>query len=715
MDFGRPQQRERGERPMPTDAELELSFYERFFFAQGLDAYPVQEEAFAHIFAGRSVLVTVPTGTGKTMIGKAAIFRALERGQTAVYTSPLRALTEEKYRELAADFGEERVGFATGDYKVNPSAPLQVVVAEILWNRIYGTRGERPPDVVVMDETHYFNDGERGYVWEQSIIGLDPRTQLVLLSATIGAPEQFCAWAYGVRKQTLELVRSDVRRVPLRHDYREQYLLEVVKELHASGDTPAIIFTFGRERCFERARLLKSCSRFTSEEERAQIVALAEPVLFQRGLGKELTSLLLHGIGVHHAGVLPRYKQLVERLALDKLVKFVVSTETIAAGINLPARTVIFPELKKHIQGKTRLLSSAELHQMAGRAGRPQFDTEGLAIVLAPEEVVQEARKETREAKKSGGKSDEARAFVAAYSRARQAAHKNGDVTWDRDVHAKVVAGAPAPLISRARITAEQVLAIGLPDLSVPAPPENLPAFLQLDIRSVIANLLLPDRERQEARQRLEQTITNLTAMGVVDEHGRHIKGQLIGKLRGIDGAFVYHALLARAHSVDEARALVEYLVDHDVIHKAVTRADDEKRRDWIKNRLRERRKDEPQVSWEDVEAEYERTFPRELTEPEKLHGEFVAGLPHPELHGGKRAKAILAEIERDDLGFFDYIERHGLAHEEGNLFTYLARVMKVARQIAEASELGEFAEVERSAQRLLSVIDEHVAAPERR
>src|SRR5262245_60046218 len=177
----------------------------------------------------------VPTGTGKTLMAKAGIFMALARGQRAIYTTPLRALTEEKHRELCDDFGPERVGFATGDYKVNPDAPVQVVVAEILWNRIYGDRGRPPADVVIMDEGHYFNDPERGHVWEQSIIGLDPRTQLVVLSATVGEAEQFCNWVYSCRRVEMALVQSSERKVPLHHFFRESYLIEVARELFGNG------------------------------------------------------------------------------------------------------------------------------------------------------------------------------------------------------------------------------------------------------------------------------------------------------------------------------------------------------------------------------------------------------------------------------------------------------------------------------------------------
>jgi hypothetical protein len=697
--------------PAPSRADLELAFYEKFFFSKGLEPYPVQEQAIEHIFNGSSVLVTVPTGTGKTVMAKAGLYKAIMSGETAVYTTPLRALTEEKYRELVADFGEDKVGFATGDYKVNPDAPLQVVVAEILWNRIYGEKIGRPADVVVIDEGHYFNDNERGYVWEQSIIGLDPRSQLIILSATVGQPEQFCAWAYETRKMTLELVKGTERKVPLYHHYKEQYLLETVKELHAAGETPAIVFTFSRDGCFENARLLKSCPRFTTEEERQAIAARLDAVMLDRGVAKELKGFLLHGIGIHHAGILPRYKQLVEELTLQRLLKFVVSTETISAGINLPAKRVVFPSLKKVIKSQPRLLLSAEYHQMAGRAGRPQFDSEGIAITLAPEDVVQAARKEIKDLTKGGRNFDEAKVWRACYSRAISQAKANNDVTWDAESYQKLVDGAPAPLTSRTKVTADMVLAIGLPDLSAPPSTERLPAHLDLNIRTVISHLLLPAHERMAQLKQLEMVTANLRAMGVLDEHGKQVKGEMIRKLRGVDGPFVYHAIVSKDMDYNLARQMCEYLVEHDVIVKLLGRKDEDKKRAWIKERLRDRRKDEPMVSWEDVEEEYYRNFPRELTPIEVVHSEFQNALPHPELHGGKKPKAIWAAMEDEGLSFLEFVEKHELAYEEGNFFSYLARVMRTARMLHQVTTIGEFDTVERSIRDRLSVIDERVLA----
>lgn len=695
---------------MVSPGDIELAFYEKFLWGRGLEPYPVQETAIRHIVAGTSVLVTVPTGTGKTLMAKAALHAALARGERAIYTTPLRALTEEKYRELCADFGDTQVGFATGDYKVNREAPIQVEVAEILWNRIVSEKNVCPAEVVVMDEGHYFNDPERGYVWEQSIIGLDPRTQLVILSATVGHPERFCHWASLTRRVPLELVDSRERKVPLVHDFREEQLIDTVRELAHQGDVPAIIFVFGREQCFEVARLLKSCRRFTTDEERARVEAMCDEVLLPGGVAAELRPLFAHGIGIHHAGILPRYKQLVEQLALERLIKFVVSTETIAAGINLPARTVVFPSLRKFIKKEPRLVTAAEYHQMSGRAGRPQFDDRGLAITLAPEEVVSALRKELRDAAKRPAY-DEAKVRKTIYNKARSEAQRTGDIIWSPEVHAELVRGEPAELRSRTKITTEQVLAIGLPDLTTTALPgaglagataaselaarmeaaeASLPPSMRLDVVTMIDNLLLEERERRGLHKTLAQLVENLRAVGVIDEHGTQIAGMMIRELQGMDGLFIFYALYNHQLDYVELRELVEFLIDHDIIQRQLDRKDEDKKRDWCKARLRELRMDNPQVSWDDVVAEWDRDHPRELTKIEQIFQEFSGVVPHPELHGGKRAKNVWATLEDKGVGFLDFVAEEHLQHEEGNLFSYLVRVMNFANKIGEASHLDE-------------------------
>lgn len=695
----------------PTASDIEYNFYETFFLSRELEPYPVQEQAFGKIFAGESVMVTVPTGTGKTMMAKAGLYMALKEGKRAVYTTPLRALTEEKFRELSADFGEENVGFVTGDYAFQPKAPIQVMVAEILWNRVYSGKDGSGFDVVAMDEGHYFNDFDRGYVWEQTIIGLEKSAQLIVLSATVGRADVFCDWCSQVRGVPMGLVESHERRVPLLHEYREEYLIEVIRDLAHKGEVPAVVFVFGREKCFEIARLLKSCRRFTSDEEREKIIEMSKEVLLPGGISSELTSLFSHGIGVHHAGILPRYKQLVEEMTLERLLKVVVCTETISAGINLPAKRVVFPSLKKYIKRKARLLTPAEFHQMAGRAGRPQFDKEGIAISLAPEELVQEYRKEVKDAKKRGKNVDEGKILRATYARAKAEAQRKEDVVYDREEHKKLVNGAPAELTSKTRITSEQILAIGLPNLEVTDLGEEglaaiAPTQQRLDIVSVINNLLLPERKKREAHGRLARVTTNLAAFDVVDSKGVQVNGDFIRNLQGIDGLFVYYVLKNHTLSIEQAAEMAEYLVDNDSIQRILDRKQNEKRRAWIKERLGERRKENSQVTWEDVEEEYDEKFPREVTFMEEVHGGFASLLPHPELHGGKRPKAVWRTIVEDELSFLDFVSKHGLAREEGSLFSYLIRVLKVCQKIQKTTENAEFASVENSIREYLGAID---------
>jgi hypothetical protein len=490
-----------------------------------------------------------------------------------------------------------------------------------------------------------------------------------------------------------------------------------VRDLAFSGDVPAIVFVFGREQCFEVARLLKSCRRFTSDEEKAKVDKMCDEALLPSGAAKELRPLLAHGIGIHHAGILPRYKQLVEQLALERLIKFVVSTETIAAGINLPARTVVFPALRKFVKQQVRLVTAAEYHQMAGRAGRPQFDDRGLAITLAPEQIVSELKKELKDAARRPAY-DEAKVKKSVYNRARSDAQRKGDIVWTPEVHAELVRGEPAELRSKTKITAEQVLAIGLPDLTaakiapdavetrMAAAEASLPPSMRLDIVTVIENVLLEDRERLGLQKTLAQLVDNLKAVGVIDEHGKQIAGQMIRDLQGMDGLFIYYVLFNHQLDYVELRQLVEYLIDHDVIQRLLDRKVDDAKREWCRTRLRELREQNPHVTWEDVEAEWDKEHPRPPTKIETIHAELSALVPHPELHGGKKPKTVWATLEDSGAGFLEFVEKHSLEHEEGNLFSYLVRVMNFARKLGDVSQLSEFEDMAERVQKVLARVD---------
>ncbi len=364
------------------------------------EPYAVQEEALLAWFTSeQGVLVCAPTGTGKTLIAEAAIFEALHTKSVIYYTTPLIALTEQKFADLQESaerwgFSAEDVGLITGNRRVRPEAPVRVVVAEILFNRLLRPDLFPLDDVhaVVMDEFHSFNDPERGIVWEFTLGLLPKQIRLLLLSATVGNAFEFCQWMKRTHERNLELVQSDERKIPLTFQWvGDQLLNEFVEQIAAGDDTvrkvPALIFCFNRDMCWNVAEQLKGKSLIDSERKK-QLITELEKEDWSQGAGPKLRQLLLRGVGVHHAGILPRYKRIVERLFQQKLLAVTVCTETLAAGINLPARSVVLPSLMKGPPDRKRLIEPSSAHQIFGRAGRPQYDSQGFVFALAHEDDV---------------------------------------------------------------------------------------------------------------------------------------------------------------------------------------------------------------------------------------------------------------------------------------------------------------------------------------
>ncbi|MDO4575048.1 MAG: DEAD/DEAH box helicase [Planctomycetia bacterium] len=366
--------------------------------------YPVQEDALLAWFSSeQGVMVCAPTGTGKTLIAEAAVFEALHTGKRMYYTTPLIALTDQKFRDLQKKviewgFSPNDVGLVTGNHRVNPDARILVVVAEILFNRLLHPDQTPFHDVqsVVMDEFHNFNDPERGIVWEFSL-GLLPRNvRLLLLSATVGNAVQFENWMEHEHQHRLELVQSDERKVPLVFQWvGDKTLLEQLQWMSLGGDdqrmTPALVFCFNRDECWRIAEEVKG-KELISAEARSRLVAELGKHDWTQGAGPRLKQLLMRGVGIHHAGILPRYRRVVEFLFQQKLLAIATCTETLSAGINLPARSVVLPSLMKGPMGKQKMIDSGSAHQIFGRAGRPQYDVQGYVFVMAHEDDVKIAR-----------------------------------------------------------------------------------------------------------------------------------------------------------------------------------------------------------------------------------------------------------------------------------------------------------------------------------
>ncbi len=354
---------------------------------QGLDLYPHQEEALIEIMTGANVILSTPTGSGKSLVATGAHFAALASHQRTFYTAPIKALVSEKFFALCDTFGAANVGMMTGDASVNAKAPIICCTAEVLANIALRDGADADVDQVVMDEFHFYSDPARGWAWQVPLIEL-PDVQFILMSATLGDVTFFQKDLTRRTGRETAVVKNAERPVPLVFSYVLQPLHETLEELLSTGQAPVYVVYFTQAQALEQAQALMSVNVCTKAEKEA-IAQLIGDFRFASGFGKTLSRLVRHGIGVHHAGMLPKYRRLVETLAQAGLLKVICGTDTLGVGINVPIRTVLFTSLSKFDGKKTRLLQAREFHQIAGRAGRAGYDTSGRVVVQAPEHVIE--------------------------------------------------------------------------------------------------------------------------------------------------------------------------------------------------------------------------------------------------------------------------------------------------------------------------------------
>ena len=424
--------------------------YERFFDwaidVKGIEPWPHQEEAIMDILAGDHVILNTPTGSGKSLVALGMHFAALCTGRRSYYTAPIKALVSEKFFDLIEVFGRENVGMITGDSHINADAPIICCTAEILANQALREGEHADVGLVAMDEFHYFGDPERGWAWQVPLLTL-PQTQFLLMSATLGNVDAIANKLSELNDTPdVDVIANAPRPVPLNYEYTLDPLERTVELAYKDGSTPIYVVHFSQDAALETAQALASTG-VSSKEQRNAIAEAIKGVKFTTAFGKILQRLLRTGIGVHHAGMLPRYRRLVEQLAQQGLLSVICGTDTLGVGINVPIHCVVLTALTKYDGNKMRKLKAREFHQIAGRAGRMGFDTEGLVIAEAPEFEVENQKAIA----KAGGDPKKLKKI-------KRKKAPEGFVNWNQNTFDKLIDAEPETLVPHLKITHSMVL-----------------------------------------------------------------------------------------------------------------------------------------------------------------------------------------------------------------------------------------------------------------
>ena len=445
------------DRGLLADDDALYEAFSSWASSTGRPLYRHQDESLIEILSGNHVIAATPTGSGKSMIALAAHFVSMAHGGRSYYTAPLKALVSEKFFDLVSLFGADNVGMVTGDVSLNADAPIICCTAEILANQSLREGPTLDADMIVMDEFHFYADPQRGWAWQVPLLELT-RPQFIAMSATLGDTTVFRKqWTERTGRPTVEITDAQ-RPVPLEYDYVVDTLQDTVERLLSEGRHPIYIVHFSQKDAVDTASSLMD-RKLVSPEVRSQIARELSTVSFTKGFGQTLRGLLSHGIGVHHAGMLPRYRRLVERLTQQGLLPVICGTDTLGVGINVPIRTVLLTSLVKFDGSKMRHLRSREFHQIAGRAGRAGFDTVGFVRVLAPEHEVEAARERARLTAAQEAARDEREAKRAKKKASKKrSGPKEGQITWSRSTFERLRDAAPEALQSHFEMTHSTVL-----------------------------------------------------------------------------------------------------------------------------------------------------------------------------------------------------------------------------------------------------------------
>jgi superfamily II RNA helicase len=651
--------------PRDAPSDVLLTRFLAYVAERGLELYPAQEEAILEIFEGANVILNTPTGSGKSLVAEAAHYFGLVRGQRSFYTCPIKALANEKFFALARTFGADNVGLMTGDATVNRDAPIVCATAEVLAS-IALTEGRRAGvDIAVLDEFHYYADRDRGVAWQIPLLAL-PRARFLLMSATFGDPEPFQKHLTAGNGLRTAVVRSNDRPVPLDFEYREMPLHETVQDLVAKGLAPIYIVNFTQRSAAEEAQNLMSLDFATKDEKRAIVEAL-HGAKWTTPYGREMMRFLRHGIGIHHAGLLPKYRLAVEKLAQRGLLKIISGTDTLGVGVNVPIRTVLFTRLCKFDGEKTSILSIRDFQQISGRAGRKGFDDRGAVIAQAPEHVIENMRLEA----KAGNDPAKRRKIV------RRKPPEFGYVHWDKSTFDRLVTSMPEALVSRFSLSHGMVASV--------LTREEGGGCMAL-ARLVNASHERLAQRRILGRQALDMVRT-LRDAGVLtwDEHRRITIDADLGEDFSLHHALTLYLLdvlpvldvASDTYALDVLTFVESILEDPEPI---LRRQLDKLKGDKIAELKA------AGVEYDERMAEIEKL---EYPKPNRdlVYDTFNAfAREHPWVKTENiRPKSIAREMVESVMSFGEYVREYGLERMEGLLLRYLSDVYKTLEQTVPA------------------------------
>ena len=636
---------------------------------RGLELYPHQEEAILALLAGDNVVLATPTGSGKSLVAEAAHRAALAEDRVSFYTAPIKALVSEKFFALVETFGADDVGMLTGDASVNPDAPVICCTAEVLANIALREGARADVGLVVMDEFHFYAEPDRGWAWQVPLLEL-PQAQFLLMSATLGDVSDLAADLTRRNGRETTVVDDAERPVPLSYSWSVTPLAETLEELVTTGQAPAYVVHFTQKDAVEHATSLLN-ARWVPKPD---LGSRLDHVRFGAGFGKTLSKLLRRGIGVHHAGMLPRYRRLVEQLAQAGLLSVICGTDTLGVGINVPIRTVLFTGLAKFDGSRQRVLRTREFLQIAGRAGRAGFDTAGYVVVQAPEHAI--------ENEKAKAKAEERRAAGRKNSKAQLRKPPEGTVVWTEQTYEKLVAGTPEQLVSRMKVDNAMLV-------NVLAREED--AF------PVLRRLLTDNHEDRRHQVRLARRALrlarSLVRSGVVtrldepDEFGRRYALTVDLPPDFALNQPLAHFALAALDVLDppqEPGATVEHTLDIVSVIEAVLEGP---RQVLMQQQYVARGEAVAEMKADGIEYEERMALLEEVTWPQPLAELLEATYEiyrqsHPWLpDDGLQPKSIVREMYEQGMGFTDFVSRYQLARSEGLVLRYLTDAYRTLRQ----------------------------------